>query len=99
MLPNFIHDGKLDAQGVAAELRRYLEQVKRATRMDLAFEITVHPRPAGANEEEEFETPEVLVIFSWRSNTLPSAGCTWSRTTMTGCVSTAANFARCARKS
>jgi spoIIIJ-associated protein len=70
MHPNFIHDGKLDAQGVAAELRRYLDQVKRATRMDVSYEITVHPRPPGANAEEEFETPEVLVIFSGRDQVL-----------------------------
>lgn len=61
-----MQDGKLDAPAVAAELRRYLDLVKRATRLDLTFDITVHPRPAGANSEEEFENPEVLVVFRGR---------------------------------
>jgi spoIIIJ-associated protein len=64
--PNFINDGKLDAKGVAAELRRYLELVLRTTRLVLEFEITVRPRAANASSEEEFETPEVMVVFRGR---------------------------------
>jgi spoIIIJ-associated protein len=64
--PNFIHDGKLDAQGVAAELRRYLDLILRTTRVVLEYQITVYPRAASAKSDDEFETPEVLVIFRGR---------------------------------
>ena len=67
---NFIHDGKLDAQGVAAELRRYLQLVLKATRLDLNFDIAVHPRPDGAGSEDSFEDPEVLVRFLGRDQEL-----------------------------
>jgi spoIIIJ-associated protein len=67
---NFIHDGKLDAQGVAAELRRYLDLVLRSTRLDLKADVSVHPRPEGAGNEEEFENPEVMVIFRGRDQDL-----------------------------
>jgi spoIIIJ-associated protein len=66
----FVQDGKLDAQGVAAELRRYLEMVLRGTRLEVTLEITVHPRPAGASGDAEFENPEVLVVFRGRDQEL-----------------------------
>ncbi len=58
----------MDAQGVADELRRYIELVLRATRLDVKFEISVHPRPSGA--QDEFEIPEVLVTFRGRDQDL-----------------------------
>ncbi len=70
MQPNYILEGRLDAQGVAAELRRYLDLVKRATRLDVVYEITLHPRPAESSGEEEFENPEVLVAFRGRDQEL-----------------------------
>jgi spoIIIJ-associated protein len=55
----FVRDGKLDREGIAVELRRYLDLVLARTRLELAYEIRFL-EPAG---EPEVESPEVLVLF------------------------------------
>jgi len=64
--PNFIHDGKLDAQGIAAELRRYLDLLLRETHLHVTYELRLHPRAPEASGDQEFEKPEVEIIFQGR---------------------------------
>lgn len=66
MPQSFVHDGTLDREALAAELRRFLDLVMAQTRLELAYEIRLEPRKEGAAAEAEVETPEVLVTFGGR---------------------------------
>ena len=66
----FVQDGKIDREALAAELRRFLNLVIAQTRLELAYEIHIEPRSAGAAAEAEVETPEVLAIFRGRDQDL-----------------------------
>jgi hypothetical protein len=41
MKSEFIRDGKLDREAAQQEIRRYLDQLLRATQLDVQYEITV----------------------------------------------------------
>jgi spoIIIJ-associated protein len=69
----FVRDGILDRNAVLTTLKRWLDSVVPATKLKLTYKILVKPVPPGAEKEppaaasapgEEFEKPEVLVVFS-----------------------------------
>jgi spoIIIJ-associated protein len=62
----FVHDGTLDREALAAELRRCLDQVLPLTRLELAYDVRLQASAAGA----DVETPEVLVVFRGRDQEL-----------------------------
>ncbi|MBI3669292.1 MAG: single-stranded DNA-binding protein [Acidobacteria bacterium] len=66
MPQTFVHDGKVDREALAAELRRFLDLILAHTRLELAYEIRLCEPTAGA----EVEDPEVLVIFRGRDQEL-----------------------------
>ena len=59
MSQTFVHDGKVDREALAAELRRYLDLILAQSRLELAYEIRLREPSSGA----EVEDPEVVVIF------------------------------------
>lgn len=66
MPQTFVHDGKVDREALAAELRRFLDLILAHTRLELAYEIRLCEPTAGA----EVEDPEVLVVFRGRDQEL-----------------------------
>lgn len=65
MARELIHDGKLEREAVAAELRRFLDLVLAQTRLELAYDVRLQEPPAA-----ELESPEVLVAFRGRDQEL-----------------------------
>ncbi len=59
MSQTFVHDGKVDREALAAELRRFLDLILTHSRLELAYDIRLREPPGGA----EVEDPEILVIF------------------------------------
>ncbi len=66
MPQTFVHDGKVDREALAAELRRFLDLILAHTRLELAYEMRLCEPTAGA----EVEDPEVLVVFRGRDQEL-----------------------------
>jgi spoIIIJ-associated protein len=65
MAYRFVTDGKLDRDGVLAELRTYLDTLLRSARLELQFDLrTREPH------QEELEHPEVRVVFQGRDTEL-----------------------------
>ena len=66
----FVRNGILDRDAVLATLKRWLDTVMPATKLKLSYKILVRPVPAAAAppptpaSSDEFEKPEVLVVFS-----------------------------------
>lgn len=58
---SFVHDGKLDRDAVAAALKGWLAAVMPKTGMNLRCKIQTAPSSAAG--DEEFERPEVVVLF------------------------------------
>jgi len=67
MAQPLIHDGKVDREAIAAELRRYLDFILARTRLELAYDIHLEDPAAAA---EALERPEVLVVFRGRDQEL-----------------------------
>jgi spoIIIJ-associated protein len=61
----FLQDGKLDREGVAAELRNYLSTLLRTSRLDLQFDVRQREP-----HQNELEHPEVRVTFRGRDHEL-----------------------------
>ncbi len=59
MAANVSLDGKLDHDGAAAELRRFLDATISAAHFDLRYRIERPEATAGP----ELETPEIVVVF------------------------------------
>lgn len=65
MSSRFLHDGKLDREGLSAELDRFLKLLLRSARLELTYRIEAQdPDPA------DVESPEILVTFSGRDQEL-----------------------------
>jgi spoIIIJ-associated protein len=66
----FVHDGKVDREALAAELRRFLDLVIGQTRLELGYDIHLRSQNAGSTAEPEVESAEVLVVFRGRDQDL-----------------------------
>jgi spoIIIJ-associated protein len=66
MPPDLTPEGKLDRDAAAAELRRYLDTVLPAARLDVRFRIVAQDQPAG----EELDTAEIVIDFEGRDQEL-----------------------------
>jgi spoIIIJ-associated protein len=64
----FVHDGKVDREALAAELRRFLDLILARTRLELAYDIRL--REPSAETPAEVEEPEVSVLFRGRDQEL-----------------------------
>jgi spoIIIJ-associated protein len=65
MAYRFIQEGKLDREGVVAELRNYLSTLLRTSRLDLQFDVRQREP-----HQNELEHPEVRVTFCGRDHEL-----------------------------
>jgi len=59
MPASFVHDGKLDREAAAAELRRCLDTILRTARFHLSYRVDVAPQ----SEAGDLETAEIVVTF------------------------------------
>jgi spoIIIJ-associated protein len=59
MPASFVHDGKLDRESAAAEIRRYLDTILRTARFHLSYRVDLAPTPGA----EDLETAEIVVDF------------------------------------
>ena len=66
MPQSFLHDGKLDREALAAELRRFLDLVLSKARLELTYDVRFEEPRA----DDGVETPEVLIIFGGRDQEL-----------------------------
>jgi spoIIIJ-associated protein len=58
MKSEFIRDGKLDREAAQQEIRRYLDQLLRATQLDVQYEITVSKEATTPSGE-----PQIAIDF------------------------------------
>jgi spoIIIJ-associated protein len=59
MPASFVHDGKLDRESAAAEIRRYLDTILRTARFHLSYRVDLAPTPGA----EDLESAEIVVDF------------------------------------
>jgi spoIIIJ-associated protein len=59
MPASVVHDGKLDREAAAAEIRRCLDTILRTARFHLSYRVDIAPKL----EAEDLETAEVVVNF------------------------------------
>jgi spoIIIJ-associated protein len=61
-----VHDGKLDREAAAAELKRCLDTILRAVRFHLSYRIDIAPRA----DAEDLETAAIVVHFDGQDKEL-----------------------------
>lgn len=59
MPASLVHDGKIDREAAAAELRRYLDTVMRTARFRLSYRVDIAPKA----DAGDLETAEIVVAF------------------------------------
>lgn len=68
----FVHDGKLDRDAAAQEVRRYLDLLLKETQLDVRYEVSVG-KDAGSNDPQiqiDFSGPDESILIEHQADLL-----------------------------
>lgn len=73
MKSEFVHDGKLDREAAAQEIRRYLDLLLKETQLDVRYEITLAREAASSTDPQiqiDFTGPDESILIEHQADLL-----------------------------